>query len=265
MNQYDMIMDTETYSKETDRRQSLVVNVGDRELRSARIIVEHEDKIYKFVKSDSSSATDRWIYSGRLSDVWTQPDYDRTTKLATEAKGLPSVTVIEYDEQNAELAYSQVYEDGFLFDLTTDESEFYNLLNPPLPHFDADVNAAVIAKSEALLAEFMDENRDELFSEPLDFLHERLDAGDPSKTEDGKFVRPFLTNKHYKNLVVSMIDAEGENVPAKLADLYLNTWTAPKRTVELWEMELEYQAQSDEEEETNSEQEEPEVVVMEEQ
>merc|ERR1719273_2596400 len=60
-----------------------------------------------------------------------------------------------------------------------------------------------------------------------------------------------------------MIDAEGENMPAKLADLYMNTWTPPKRTVELWEMELEYQGQN-EEEETNSEQ-EPEVVMMEEQ
>jgi len=84
MNQYDMIMDTETYSKETDSRQHLVVNVGDRELRSARIIVEHEGKTYKFVKSDSSSATDRWIYSGRLSDVWSVPDYSRMTKLSSE-------------------------------------------------------------------------------------------------------------------------------------------------------------------------------------
>jgi len=95
----------------------------------------------------------------------------------------------------------------------------------------------------------MEQNTDQRFSEPLDFLHERLDVGDPSMTEDGKFVRPFLTNKHYKNLVVKMLEDEGENVPSGLADLYLNTWVVPEREdeetteeeeekVELWEMEL---------------------------
>ena len=251
MNQYDMIMDTEAYSKEADSRHSLVVNVGDRELRSARIIVEHEDKVYKFVKSDSSSATDRWIYSGRLSDVWSVPDYSRMTKLSSEiGKGLPSLKVVEYDENNADLAYSQVYEDSFLFDLTDDESEMYNLLNPALPHYDADLNAALIEKCNVLLQQWMEENAKERFSEPLDFLHERLDAGDPSKTEDGKFVRPFLTNKRYKNLVVQMIEDEGDNVPDKLADLYLNPWVVPEKDskVQLWELELE-QTDDDEEEE----------------
>merc|ERR1712079_933530 len=99
------------------------------------------------------------------------------------------------------------------------------------------------------LGDYMEQNTDQRFSEPLDFLHERLDVGDPSMTEDGKFVRPFLTNKHYKNLVVKMLEDEGENVPPGLADLYLNTWVVPEREdeetteeeeekVELWEMEL---------------------------
>merc|ERR1719493_415529 len=58
----------------------------------------------------------------------------------------------------------------------------------------------------------------------------------------------FLTNKHYKNLVVKMLEDEGDNVPSGLADLYLNTWVVPEREeegtieegekVELWEMEL---------------------------
>merc|ERR1719229_926725 len=249
MNQYDMIMDTETYSKETDSRQHLVVNVGDRELRSARIIVEHEGKLYKFVKSDSSSSTDRWIYSGRLSDVWSVPDYSRLTKLSYEkGKGLPSLKVIEYEESNEELAYSQVYDDAFLFDLTNDEAEMYNLLHPDLPHHDKELNTKILEKCDALLGDYMEQNTNQRFSEPLDFLHERLDVGDPSMTEDGKFVRPFLTNKHYKNLVVKMLEDEGENVPSGLADLYLNTWVVPEREeegtieeeekVELWEMEL---------------------------
>jgi len=55
---------------------------------------------------------------------------------------------------------------------------------------------------------------------------------------NGKFVRPFLTNKHYKNLVMSMLEGEGDNVPAKLAELYTSPWTVPSRTTELWELEL---------------------------
>ena len=117
----------------------------------------------------------------------------------------------------------------------------YNLLHPDLPHHDKELNAAVIDKCNVLLNQFMAENTDQFFSEPLDFLHERLDVGDPSKTEDGKFVRPFLTNKHYKMLVTTMLDDEGENVPVGLADLYMNSWVAPEREkkVELWELELE--------------------------
>merc|ERR1712141_238481 len=223
-------MDSDTYSKDTDSRQSLVVNVGDRELRSARIIVEHEGTLYKYVKSDSSSATDRWIYSGRLSDVWSIPDYSRMTKLESDiGKGLPSLKVVEYESTNPDLVYSQVYEDAFLFDLSNDEAEMYNLLHPDLPHHDKELNAKVLDKCNALLEEYMQQNTDQMFSEPLDFLHERLDVGDPSMTEDGKFVRPFLTNRHYKMLVVKMPDDEGENVPQGLADLYLNTWIAPER------------------------------------
>jgi len=238
MDQYDMIMDTAAYSRETDARQSLVVNVGDRELRSARTIVEHEGTMYKCVNTDSSSSTDRWIYSGRLSDVWSVPDYSRLTKLSYEkGKGLPSLKVIEYEESNEELAYSQVYDDAFLFDLTNDEAEMYNLLHPQLPHHDAELNKAVIAKCNEILDQFVQQNQDEFFSEPLDFLHERLDVGDPSMMEDGKFVRPFLTNKRYKTLVVAMIEREGDNVPSKLAELYTTPWTVPAKTV--WELKLE--------------------------
>jgi len=266
-----MIMDSDTYSKDTDARQSLVVNVGDRELRSARIIVEHEGTLYKYVKSDSSSATDRWIYSGRLSDVWSIPDYSRMTKLESDiGKGLPSLKVVEYESTNPDLVYSQVYEDAFLFDLSNDEAEMYNLLHPDLPHHDKELNAKVLDKCNALLEEYMQQNTDQMFSEPLDFLHERLDVGDPSMTEDGKFVRPFLTNRHYKMLVVKMLDDEGENVPQGLADLYLNTWIAPEREreeddeatekVELWELELDQiDAEIDGEENGDEDEEEEEV------
>merc|ERR1719295_1015302 len=210
-----------------EERDSLVLNVGDDELRSARILVRVGERLFKYAKSDSTSAADRWIYSDRLSDVWTQPMYSED--------GLKTlgIDVVDYDESKAELMFSQVFEDRFLFDLTSDESEKYNLLNPELPHFDAALNDEVVARSEALLSAWMAENKDAMFSAPIDFLHERLKAGEPDKTGDGKFVRPFLSDREYKFMVTHMLEAEGEAVPQGLRELYLVAWVPPSEVSDI--------------------------------
>jgi len=208
-------------TSEVEERDSLILNVGDHELRSARILVRYEGKLFKYVKSDSSSAADRWIYSNRLSDVWTEPLYDDL------GEAVAAVNVIEYDESKSELMFSQVFEDRFLFDLSADASEKYNLLNPELPHFDAALNDAVVARGEELLGSWMAENKEALFSAPIDALHERLKAGEPEKTGDGKFVRPFLSNKEYKHMVSNMLEEEGDAVPLPLRELYLVPWVSP--------------------------------------
>ena len=227
-NQYDLIMNTPDYDSLTERT-SLILNIGDVRLKSARIILDHEGKRYKYLKSDNESALDRWIYSGRLSDVWTIPDYEYTTELAG-GMSLPALKVIEYDENDQDLMFSQHYHDAFLFDLSEDPSELYNLLHPKLGHFDEDLNTEIVSKCEQLLAQWMDDNVDELFSPPMDFLHKRLrDEGDPKKLGDGKFVRSFLSDHQYKDYITTMFEEEHNYIPQKLQDLYLTPWVVPER------------------------------------
>ena len=141
-----------------------------------------------------------------------------------------------------------MYEDQFLFDLSNDESELTNLLNPEAPHHDAQLAKEVVSECEGLVADYIEGH--ELFSSPIDMLHSRLSKGDPSLTEDGKFVRPFLTAKEYKTLVVKMFKREGQagnyHSDAQL-DLYVNAWTVPQALDSpLWERVMYVEADGNE-------------------
>ena len=59
---------------------------------------------------------------------------------------LLSLKILDFVEGDEATQFSQVFEDGFLFDLTDDESELYNLLNPALPHYDEALNMEIIEK-----------------------------------------------------------------------------------------------------------------------
>jgi len=214
--QYDLIMDYEAM-EEAAKRDHLVLNVGDEALRSASMVLQHEETLYKYIRSDSQSATDRWIYSSSLADVWSTFDDDGR-----------SLKIIEYNEGDEETRYSQVFEDGFLFDLNRDEEERFNLLDPNCPQFDAALNAVITEKAMSILSAFMAEN--ELFSDPISMLHSRLDKGDPSLIGDGKFVRPFLSEKEYLSMIDTMFKKDsqrGKAHPGKQMRLYLNAWTCP--------------------------------------
>merc|ERR1719334_1496704 len=77
----------------------------------------------------------------------------------------------------------------------------------------------------------------ELFSEPITFLHERLEQGDISRFStkneadlEAQFVRPFLDDTEYKDLVQAMFDEEEWNGlyhSKKQKALYLTPWVAP--------------------------------------
>jgi len=216
--QYDMIMGTQSSE---DRRTSLVINIGDDELRSARIMIEREGTYYKYIRSDSTSAIDRWSYSPMFTDSWS----------AWADDGVSLVRDL-YDESDLESEYrwSQAVDDCLLFDVSNDESERYNLLDSNIPHFDADLNEVLVEKSVGLLREWVDEHAKELFAAPIAFLHERLAIGDPKLVEDGRFVRPFLSNAQYLHMIKNMFANEankGNDLPQPLQDLYTNEWVVP--------------------------------------
>merc|ERR1719195_1255324 len=213
-----MITNGQKYNDATDRRSHLVLNIGDSDTKSASILVEIDNVLYKYIKSDPDSATDRWIYSGYLADVWSAFDDDQK-----------SPKVVEYKEGSTDLKYSQVYGTGFLFDLTNDPSELYNLLNPQTPHYDEALSHNVVKQSQVLLDSFMRE--DDLFSNPIDFLHARLPLGDPGLIGDGMWVRPFLDNSAYTDLLDKMFKFEekhGRYHSQSQLSLYYDRWSVPQ-------------------------------------
>jgi len=144
--------------------------------------------------------------------------------------GGKSLVRVTFDEQPEGYPFSQSFADQLLFDVTSDEREMYNLLNPELPHFDDGLNRKVIALCEEVLAQWMADNKDEMFAAPIDFLHERLAVGDPALIEDGRFVRPFLSDQQYQHMIAQMWvneDAKGHYNPQALKDVYTEEWVVP--------------------------------------
>ena len=108
----------------------------------------------------------------------------------------------------------------------------FNLLRPEVDGFDAARNEEVIGICDALIDDFLATNGGAFFSEPIESLHERLTTlGDPSNAGDGQFVRPFLNDSEYRLLIEASLEAEAENVPPKLKELYLTTWSVPEPLV----------------------------------
>jgi len=217
VNQYPLLVNYEAAVESNLARSHLVLNIGDVDLASASMLIEHDGKLFKYIRSNSKSATDRWIYSDNLADVWSVYDEDGQ-----------SLKIMEYTEDNEATKFSQVHEDGFLFDLTSDEAELINLLNPEVPVFDDAMNDAIAQRCTAILEQFMAE--DELFSNQITALHSRMDEGEPSLIGDGLFVRPFLSDDEYAATMTRIFKSEGQrgnHHPGKQMRLYLSAWTCP--------------------------------------
>jgi len=217
LDQYDLLL-----AQQPERERShLILNIGNNEMTSANLVLRHNGRLYKYSKYDHVSPADRWVFTGRLSDVWSLPDADKNNELH----------VVSFARNVSELRFSQLVDDAFLFDLTGDPAEMFNLLHPELAHFDAELNAEVMARCEGILGEYMAANEEQLFSSPFEYLHERLPGRDAGK-DDGKFVRPFLDDKTYAYLIEEMLVSESRkrHVPRKLAKLYTHKWTVPDRT-----------------------------------
>jgi len=223
LDQFDALFGGADADADTERERShLILNVGNNEMTSANLVLRHGGRLYKYSKYDAVSPADRWVFTGRLSDVWSLPDADDANALRR----------VEFDADDDSMRFSQLIDDAFLFDLTNDTAERFNLLHSKLPHFDAALNAEVIARAEAVLGDYMRKNEDELFSSPFEYLHERLPGRTSDDDDDGRFVRPFLDDKTYAFLIEGMLDTEARKrrIPRKLAKLYTEKWTPPPRS-----------------------------------
>jgi len=86
---------------------------------------------------------------------------------------------------------AQHVNDKYLFDLTYDISERTNLLQ--LTDKDKE-NSELVNYAKDILTQY---TKHPLFSEHLQFLWNRLDAGDPKLFGEGSYVAPFLSEHEY--------------------------------------------------------------------
>merc|ERR1719319_374292 len=206
-------------SGDVSPRTELVLNIGDKFLKSAAVIFEADDgALIKFVSTDLSDKGEEWVNFKRFHST------DSWSELSSE--GELSVKVWEDFKEEAEMKYSQMTSEGaFLFDLSADESEHYNLLNEGCPDFDDARNQKLLDAAESILNAFLD--ADELWSPVLPALHEKFAEGEPGQSSDGLFVRPFLKNDEYKAFIRQMFIDEKQFHGAAQKALYTEEWVSP--------------------------------------
>lgn len=139
-----------------------------------------------------------------------------------------TLSIMEHDDENEITRFSQSVDDEYLFALCRDEGELDNVLDPLSPGFDGKVNGQITRKIGNILEQFVADN--ELWSVPLNALHNKMEDGDPLHIEDGLFMRPFLSDKEYKVAVNRMFQSEekrGHLHSEHLQALYLKEWQCP--------------------------------------
>jgi len=234
--QYDLIWgsgsssDSESISTVptvSSRREHLVLNIGDADHRSAAVLMEHDGVLYKYLSvnpdADPSASTDGW--SAPSEDGSAVTDYDKWSVIDPETHTL---SVMEHDDGNALTRYSQRVDGQYLFALSRDEGEFYNVLDPLAPGFDAKLNGQLIHKIDKILEQFLADNV--LWSEPINALHNKMiDDGD-ADSDSLPFLKPFLSDKEYKVAINRMFQSEekrGHLHSEQQQALYLSPWSCP--------------------------------------
>merc|ERR1719361_2049909 len=197
-----------------DARKDLILNIGDELLTSGSMLLDYEGSLFKFIMEDDGERT---VEERKIWDSW--------STIKTVTKSLDAVNIVHYDEENADLKFSQSVDDMFLFEITSDEGERYNLLDPMLPYFDLSLNEQLLENADYLLQEFFED--DELFSPVLEGLFEQLPEGDPTLVADGSFMRPFLNNAEYKDAISAMFAEDPNGHSRAFHALYEEPWISP--------------------------------------
>ena len=114
-----------------------------------------------------------------------------------------------------------------LFELSSDESEMYNLLDTRFPPIaDTELNDLIVTKCKRILRKFV--KNEPLFSRRLEFLDEPLEEGIPTKSTD-LIMRPFLSDEQYAYFVDEMFKSAEHHHSEQQKSLYFHQWSVPER------------------------------------
>ena len=114
-----------------------------------------------------------------------------------------------------------------LFELSSDPSEYWNLLDTRFPPIaDMKLNEQIVTKCKRILRKFVKD--DPLFSRRLEFLDEPLEEGIPTKSTD-LIMRPFPDDEQYVEFIKEMFKSDKHHHSEEQKALYLHQWSAPDR------------------------------------
>eukprot|EP00486_Rosalina_sp_Unknown_P000163 CAMPEP_0201566132 /NCGR_PEP_ID=MMETSP0190_2-20130828/5682_1 /ASSEMBLY_ACC=CAM_ASM_000263 /TAXON_ID=37353 /ORGANISM="Rosalina sp." /LENGTH=441 /DNA_ID=CAMNT_0047984413 /DNA_START=961 /DNA_END=2286 /DNA_ORIENTATION=- len=240
LDQLDVILNGDT----TNERSALLLNVQSpsistiNDVISASLIYKYEwqtprgktkgdGKYYKYVIADLDDADWNWVR--QRNDGWCNINYTANNSIYVE------------DVENSPYSSSALIKDSqFLFDLTDDEGEKFNLIR--LDKIDgtklkAKKKNAMVRFAKAVLMDelsldnTLNDNNMQFYHEPIDCFWTMLEAGDPANFNymspvEGFYIMPFLSQPAYLNRLTNCL-ANVSTIPVALSDLYLNEWMSP--------------------------------------
>ena len=207
------------------------------EWQTPRGVTKGDGKYYKYVIADLNDADFNWIR--QRNDGWCNINFTADNSIYVE------------DVDTSPYSTSALIKDSqFLFDLTDDEGEKFNLIR--LGKIDGrklkakKKNAMVrfakgVLEDELALNNVGNSNNMQFYHEPIDCFWTFLEAGDPlhyhyTTPVEGYYIMPFLSDTTYINKLANCF-ANVTTIPPALSDLYLNEWSSPSASVPPMEQE----------------------------
>jgi len=219
VDQYALILG---HKKKTNEREYLVLNIGDTALVSASVLVKESGVWWKYINQNAEqSASDVWSNSADTTGgVWSEfySGTLRIRKLSGNDSGLLYSGPVQLEDSSK----------GYLFQLDSDVSEQYNLIDDRCHQYDRNASLKVLDTAKGVLKNFI--ATQPLFTPPIEGFHDQLEAGNPEVIGDGKWVRPFLSNEEYLALINDAFDRaalSGSNSSEALRSLYSVSWKVP--------------------------------------
>ncbi len=206
--QYDLIMYGDHYSQ----RDHIVFNIGLRNLESATIVFNYNNKLYKYMASDRSINPENFVDERIRS--WCVPNDEN------------NVEYFVIDSKTELLHYPDRFNDRYwLFNLDDDESEYNNIF---MNNSDHNINIHdIVDYAKSLLNVYVEHP---LFSEHIKRLF--MDLKIDEKLDD-VCVDTFLTKKEYLDYINIYLDVEENKnnnpISSELRQLYTVPWKSPKR------------------------------------
>ena len=210
---YDMIMHGDEYSV----RDHVVFNIGLRDLESATIVYQYNNKLLKYIASDKS--VEQRMFKTDFARKWCVPN---TKKNAEDA------TYFINDAKDELMDLPNAFDGRYwLFNLDDDESENYNLLM--MAGGDVDTENAIEYAKQLMLPYLDNPNWSRAMNQLFAAMHVTEEA---YELFSDSFTTSFLTHHQFVRNMKNLMDEEQNENDNLLSDefrrLYTRKWVSQR-------------------------------------